>query len=139
MAIILKANKVNLFVSYIFVCFLVPVTELFRHTTYYNSEGSTHKCGCFQGPVAQAVVEQAQRDGQWVYLQNCHLAVPWMSALEKICDSMSTANTNINFRLWMTSCPSDKVIYCVQFVGMLLLGASNAIVIMEKELFDFSK
>jgi hypothetical protein len=32
----LKANKVNLFVSSVFVCFLVPFTELFRHTTYCN-------------------------------------------------------------------------------------------------------
>jgi hypothetical protein len=32
--IILKANKVKLFVSSIFVCFLVPFTECFRHTTY---------------------------------------------------------------------------------------------------------
>jgi hypothetical protein len=31
MAIILKANKVDLFVS-CFVCFLVPFTEPFRHT-----------------------------------------------------------------------------------------------------------
>jgi hypothetical protein len=34
MAIILKANKVNLFVSSVFVCFLVPFTERFSHTTY---------------------------------------------------------------------------------------------------------
>jgi hypothetical protein len=33
--IILKANKVNLFVRiFCFVCFLLPFTELFRHTTY---------------------------------------------------------------------------------------------------------
>jgi hypothetical protein len=34
MAIILKANKVNLFVSSALFVFLVPFTELFRHTTY---------------------------------------------------------------------------------------------------------
>jgi hypothetical protein len=33
MAIILKANKANLFVFYC-VCFLVPFTEFFRHTAY---------------------------------------------------------------------------------------------------------
>jgi hypothetical protein len=33
MAIILKANKVNLFVSSVFICCLVPFTELFRWTT----------------------------------------------------------------------------------------------------------
>jgi hypothetical protein len=34
MAIILKANKVNLFVSSVLFFFLVPFTECFRHTTY---------------------------------------------------------------------------------------------------------
>jgi hypothetical protein len=34
MAIILKANKVNLFVSSVLFFFLVPFTELFRHTPY---------------------------------------------------------------------------------------------------------
>jgi hypothetical protein len=31
---VLKANKVNFFCIFGFVCFLVPFTELFRHTTY---------------------------------------------------------------------------------------------------------
>jgi len=84
-------------------------------------EGSAHKCGCFQGPVAQAVVEKAQREGQWVCLQNCHLAVPWMPALEKIWENMSTVNTHINFRLWLTSYPSDKVMQGVLFVRILFL------------------
>jgi hypothetical protein len=34
MAIILKANKVNLFVSSVLFAFLVPFTELFKHTMY---------------------------------------------------------------------------------------------------------
>jgi hypothetical protein len=33
MAIILKANKVNFFVSSVLFCFLVPFTEPVRHTT----------------------------------------------------------------------------------------------------------
>jgi hypothetical protein len=42
MAIILKANKeVNLFVSSVFVCFLVPFTKLFRHTMYIHAPIST--------------------------------------------------------------------------------------------------
>jgi len=67
------------------------------------------------------VVQQAQREGHWVCLQNCHLAVPWMPALEKMWENMSTVNTHINFRLWLTSYPSDKVMQGVLFVRVLFL------------------
>jgi len=33
-----------------------------------------------------------------------------MPMLEKIWEKMDTLNTNINFRLWLTSYPTDKVI-----------------------------
>ena len=31
-----------------------------------------------QGPVADTLVAQAARTGQWVCLQNCHLAISWL-------------------------------------------------------------
>ena len=32
-----------------------------------------------QGPVAETLVALAAADGDWVCLQNCHLAKSWMS------------------------------------------------------------
>ena len=63
----------------------------------------------FKGPVAQKIVEEGQERGNWVCLQNCHLAVSWMPFLEKLWEGMNIDNTSLNFRLWLTSYSTNKV------------------------------
>eukprot|EP00899_Mesostigma_viride_P020786 jgi/Mesvir1/28709/Mv19680-RA.1 len=62
-----------------------------------------------QGPKAAALIQDAVEIGSWVVLQNCHLAPSWMPALEKICEDISVGEgVNPEFRLWMTSYPSNQ-------------------------------
>jgi len=61
-----------------------------------------------QGDIAANLIVRAGKDGDWVCLQNCHLATSWMLALEMIVEGLSSGTTEVHadFRLWLTSMPS---------------------------------
>ncbi len=58
-----------------------------------------------QGPIAEALMKQARETGEWVCLQNCHLAVSWLGKLEQILEKSKELEIHDEFRLWLTSMP----------------------------------
>ncbi|KAJ0037224.1 hypothetical protein NL108_018608 [Boleophthalmus pectinirostris] len=61
-----------------------------------------------QGPIAEKMIREAMESGNWVFLQNCHLAVSWMLAMEELIKTFSEPDTKIheNFRLFLSSMPT---------------------------------
>ncbi len=61
-----------------------------------------------QGPIAEALMKSAMERGQWVFFQNCHLAPSWMPSLERLIENISPEFVHRDFRIWLTSMPSNK-------------------------------
>jgi len=59
-----------------------------------------------QGPIAESLIFAARESGDWVCLQNCHLASSWMPELEKLLETHLSMKLHDDFRLWLTSMPS---------------------------------
>ncbi|EEZ99537.1 Dynein heavy chain, cytoplasmic-like Protein [Tribolium castaneum] len=63
-----------------------------------------------QGPVAEKIIEQGLERGDWVFLQNCHLATSWMLAMERLVIKIAEQSSKVHkeFRLYMSSMPSKS-------------------------------
>ncbi|CDS41066.1 dynein heavy chain [Echinococcus multilocularis] len=59
-----------------------------------------------QAPIATRLIEEAMRNGNWVFLANCHLSLSWMPQLDKLVEQMGGEQTHGEFRLWLSSSPT---------------------------------
>ncbi|CAJ1405692.1 unnamed protein product [Effrenium voratum] len=85
-----------------------PSSALYMFAADKDTSLGSRWPGQGQGPKAERLLSEATSSGSWVLLQNCHLFASWMPKLDKILEQMDPKQTNTDFRLWLTSYPSDK-------------------------------
>ena len=85
-----------------------PITEINKLAKSMGIKNKTSlSLGDKQGPMAEAALDRAIGEGGWVILQNCHLAGSWITSLERRVDEIIPERTHEDFRLWLTSMPSE--------------------------------
>ncbi|XP_067360331.1 dynein axonemal heavy chain 1 [Channa argus] len=87
-----------------------PAADLYKFADVmqFSKKLNAISLGQGQGPWAEAMMHTAMERGQWVFFQNCHLAPSWMPSLERLIENISPTKVHKDFRLWLTSLPSNK-------------------------------
>nr|XP_034961987.1 dynein heavy chain 1, axonemal isoform X3 [Zootoca vivipara] len=87
-----------------------PAADLYKFAEEmkFSKKLSAISLGQGQGPRAEAMMRSAMERGKWVFFQNCHLAPSWMPSLERLIESINPDKVHRDFRLWLTSLPSNK-------------------------------
>ena len=89
-----------------------PQSMIKRHTNEIAVTLVSVSLGKGQGARAEKLIEECARDGKWMLLQNCHLALSWLPRLELLLEDLSSEtkrpNVHKNFRLTLTAAPNDN-------------------------------
>eukprot|EP00742_Colponemidia_sp_Colp-10_P004283 GILJ01004568.1.p1 GENE.GILJ01004568.1~~GILJ01004568.1.p1 ORF type:complete len:2868 (+),score=508.60 GILJ01004568.1:1-8604(+) len=92
-----------------------PISYLMNLAKAKGFDGSKFRMislGQGQGAVAEKAIAISRQEGDWVCLQNCHVAGSWLSTLERILEEteeLAAANQlSPDYRLFLTSMPSSK-------------------------------
>ncbi|KAM7536598.1 hypothetical protein Aperf_G00000086397 [Anoplocephala perfoliata] len=89
-----------------------PMAQLqrFARNMDYSERIYSVSLGQGQGPTAEKLIKKAAENGDWVFLQNCHLAASWMIQMEEIIKKRSeaTETTHKDFRLFLSSLPAKS-------------------------------
>ncbi|CAI9736985.1 dynein axonemal heavy chain 6-like [Octopus vulgaris] len=87
-----------------------PMNSLMRFAKEknYSDRILAISLGQAQGPLAEALIKEATKTGDWVFLQNCHLAASWMPSMEETLKALTDEPEQIHddFRLFLSSKPS---------------------------------
>ncbi|KAG8436117.1 hypothetical protein GDO86_007286 [Hymenochirus boettgeri] len=86
-----------------------PAADLYKFAEEmkFSKKLSAISLGQGQGPRAETMMRSSMERGRWIFFQNCHLAPSWMPSLEKLIENIDQDKVHRDFRLWLTSMPSN--------------------------------
>ena len=73
-----------------------------------NQKVDSISLGRGQSEKAKNILTEGAKQGNWVFLANCHLSISLLPELESMIDTVLKANVDPNFRLFMSSSPHPK-------------------------------
>ncbi|XP_069045720.1 dynein axonemal heavy chain 1 isoform X1 [Lepisosteus oculatus] len=87
-----------------------PAADLYKfaEAMKFSKKLNAISLGQGQGPRAETMMHSAMERGKWIFFQNCHLAPSWMPSLERLIETIDIDKVHRDFRLWLTSLPSNK-------------------------------
>ncbi|CAF1355620.1 unnamed protein product [Rotaria magnacalcarata] len=85
----------------------------------------TLSLGQGQAPRARKLLEAGMKKGHWVFLANCHLSISWLSELEKIVEQLQTVAVHNDFRLWLSSSPTNDFPISILQIGLKITNESQ--------------
>ena len=97
------------------LCFVLsagvdPTVQLVALAKQVGQQLSPLALGQGQTPIAMQLLDDGMKNGNWVFLANCHLNLSWLPDLAKIVEKMALVKPapHPNFRLWLSSDPHPQ-------------------------------
>ncbi|PFH37249.1 dynein, axonemal, heavy chain 2 family protein [Besnoitia besnoiti] len=82
-----------------------PTGQLMALASAKNVQAIAVALGQGQSARAERLIREGARHGFWVFLANCHLALSWLPAMEKLIEEVIDSGPHENYRLWLSSEP----------------------------------
>ncbi|KAL8445804.1 hypothetical protein Emed_005360 [Eimeria media] len=111
-----------------------PIRALVAHAALPEERLHLLSLGQGQRKKAEEILQYARVNGDWVCLQNCHLAESFMPVLQQLYDSLRKQQAHEDFRLFLT-CQPTKILP-VGLVKQSIKITTESLSVSQRSLYE---